>query len=233
MLDRQENSAHSEFASFTKVRLFVADDHPLILESIKGVFCVLEPAAEVTGFVDINTLETALDQGLTPDLVLIDFGMPGLGSIESLSTLIARHPGHRLAIISGQADGQLARDVLNCGCHGFIPKSMGASAIYHAIRLMMTEGGRFLPDFLVEQSWQTSSPVTNPAYPPGRQKYGLTRREIEVLRTLATGKANKQIARELGIEEVTVKLHLRRGYAKLNVRNRIEAVRTVYQGALD
>ena len=115
-----------------------------------------------------------------------------------------------------------------------MPKSLAPTAVYHAIRLM-TNGDRFLPDFLVEspgQAIQIEAPAPPPA-PAGRQKHGLTRREVEVLRALASGQTNKQIARELAIEEVTVKLHLRRSYAKLSVRNRIEAVRAVFEGALN
>ncbi len=218
-----------------EMRLFIADDHPLILESIKSIFHVFDESAEVIGFTDIAELEAALDHAPEPDLILIDFEMPGLANIDAVSEFVARHPGPRIAVISGHVDGQLAREVIRRGCLGFVPKSLAPSAIYHAIRLM-TGGGRFLPDFLVDQSWPSTSEgsgdsTSNAA--PGRQKHGLTRREVEVLRSLSLGHTNKQIARELGIEEVTVKLHLRRGYAKLNVRNRIEAVRAVFQGILD
>jgi len=218
------------------IRLFIADDHPLILESIKGVFNVYDDTIEVVCFTDIRDLENALagDQR-DPDLVLIDFNMPGLASIDAVAGFMARHPGPRIAVISGYVDSQLAREVIRRGCLGFVPKSLAPTAVYHAIRLM-TNGDRFLPDFLVESP--PSPPPTDalaapvPSPPAGRQKHGLTRREVEVLRALASGQTNKQIARELTIEEVTVKLHLRRSYAKLNVRNRIEAVRAVFEGAL-
>jgi DNA-binding NarL/FixJ family response regulator len=215
--------------------LFIADDHPLILESIKGVFQMFDQTAAVVGFPSIAELEATLEHCRTPDLVLIDFNMPGLASVEAVSHFLSRYPDLRVSVISGHADGQIARDVIQCGCYGFVPKSLSPSAVYHAVRLMVT-GGHFIPDFLVESPCPeaASSFADDRAIAmPGRARHGLTRREIEVLRTLASGLTNKQIARELAIEEVTVKLHLRRGYSKLNVRNRIQAVRAVFEGALD
>ncbi|MEI6558970.1 MAG: response regulator transcription factor [Rhodospirillaceae bacterium] len=216
---------------FGSLRLLVADDHPLILESIKAVFKVYDSSIEVLGFTDIRDLEVALGTDAPPpDLVLIDFNMPGLASLDAISGFMGRHPGRRVAVISGHVDSHLAREVIRLGCLGFVPKSLAPTAVYHAIRLM-TNGDRYLPDFLFEPSAPANT--SEPPAPPGRQKHGLTRREVEVLRALVTGHTNKQIARDLAIEEVTVKLHLRRGYAKLNVRNRIEAVRAVLEGALD
>ena len=214
-------------------RLFIADDHPLILESLRGVFQTLDPAAEVAAFGTVSGLEAALENGKAPDLVLIDFDMPGLARVDAVARFLGRHPDIPIAVISGHADTPLTWDLIRLGCAGFVPKSLAPNAIYHAIRLMIG-GGRFLPDCLIE-----SPPPPAPAQgsaltgPASRQKFGLTRREVEVLRSLATGQTNKQIARALNIEEVTVKLHLRRGYAKLRVRNRIEAVRAVFDGALD
>ena len=154
--------------------------------------------------------------------------MHGLASLEAVSAFMARHPGLRIAIISGYVDSHLAREIIHRGCLGYVPKSLAPTAVYHAVQLM-ANGDRFLPDFLVDEHFSADAA---PPPPPGRQKHGLTRREVEVLRALASGQTNKQIARELAIEEVTVKLHLRRSYAKLNVRNRIEAVRAVFEGVL-
>ena len=99
----------------------------------------------------------------------------------------------------------------------------------------MISGSRFTPGFLVD------SPGCEPLIRPAAvsttaaedNRLGLTRREIDVLRSLAKGNTNKQIAFQLGIEEVTVKLHLRHAYSKLAVHNRVGAVRLVLDGALD
>ncbi|MEI6559752.1 MAG: response regulator transcription factor [Rhodospirillaceae bacterium] len=207
----------------------------MILDSVKGLFRVLDAAAEVSGFTSVAALESALGQAPLPDLVLIDFNMPGLASVEAVAAFIDRHHDVRIAVISGQVDGQLARDLIRNGCLGFVPKSLAPNALFHAIRLMVG-GTRFLPDLLLNPVWPDSSAASDAvpaAASADRHRLGLTPREIEVLRTLASGQTNKQIARELNIEEVTVKLHLRRSYAKLGVRNRIGAVRAILGGVLD
>ena len=213
-------------------RIFIADDHPLILESFKSVFIALDPSAEVVGFADFAALEAALSGGAVTDLVLLDLHMPGLDSVDAVRDFVERRPSDRVAVISGFVDARMAHDLIRGGCAGVIPKSLTPTAIYHAIRLMIG-GGRFLPDCLAEVPLRSGPPDDAPILLAGHREYGLTRREVEVLRSLATGQTNKQIGRELSIEEVTVKLHLRRSYAKLGVRNRIEAVRAVFDGALN
>ena len=97
----------------------------------------------------------------------------------------------------------------------------------------MIGGSRFMPGFLIESAQPCAVAVAASTTVPVRHRLDLTRREIEVLRSLATGNTNKQIAQCLSIEEVTVKLHLRRAYSKLAVRNRVGAVRAVLEGVLD
>ena len=218
-------------------RVFIADDHPMIIQSLTSTFLAFDPSASVVGFTDFHKLVAALERGTPPDLVLIDFDMPGLASVRSVADFVTRHPECPIAVISGHIDSKLATSLINLGCVGFVPKRMPPNAIYHAI-LMMIAGGRFLPDSLIEPSSRPAAP--HPATPEEaapivqscRQKCGLTPREVEVLGSLAKGHTNKQIARELNIADVTVRLHLRHAYAKLHVDNRIAAVRAVFGGVL-
>jgi len=229
----RSSSARAPSAGPGGIRIFIADDHPLILDSFKGIFHALDPSAEVVGFTDIASLESVLTDEPTADLLLVDLHMPGLSSIDAVRDFIGRRPGDRVAVISGSVDARMAHDLIRAGCAGIIPKSLAPAAIYHAVRLMIG-GGRFLPDCLAAAPLSPAARANDaPIVLPGRLKFGLTRREAEVLRCLATGQTNKQIARDLRIEEVTVKLHLRRCYIKLGVRNRIEAVRAVLVGTLD
>ena len=121
-------------------------------------------------------------------------------------------------------------------CAGLISKTLPSRAIFHAIRLMMA-GERLLPNDLAElPSVPALLPVPVPvptAWPSERREFSLSRREVEVLGALMGGRTNKQIGRELDIKEATVKRHLRRGYGKLGVRNRVGAVCAVLAGALD
>ena len=222
-------SAPSAAKGRTGTRLFVADDHPLILDSLKGVFLAHDPSAEVACFTSVSPLEAALEVGPAPDLVLIDFGMPGLASVDNIDAFLGRHPDRRTAVFTGHNDAGLARDLIRIGCVGFVPKALPPSVIYHAVRLMCG-GDRFLPESFAAAPSAVVVASTAPAAPGN---FGLTPREIGVLRSLAGGRSNKEIGRELNIAEVTVKLHLRRSYSKLGVKNRVGAVRAVIAGLLD
>lgn len=231
-----------------QIRIFVADDHPLILTSIKLMFERLPIAGtDVTGFTAISELESALGSHPAPDLVLIDFDMPGLATVEKVADFINRHHDVRIAILSGQTDSQLARTLMDRGCLGFVPKTLSPNVIYHAVRLMIG-GTRFVPDLRIgsmpsgvnagaatdlRPAFPASPPDTRLTDKPSRQRNGLTPREIDVLQCLAHGNTNKEIARQLKIEEVTVKLHLRHAYGKLGVRNRIQAIRAILEGTLE
>ena len=108
--------------------LFVADDHPLILDTIKGVLQALDPGTEVTIFSTVDELELALGGDEAPDLVLIDFDMPGLASVQAVADFIRRHREVKVAVISGHVDVQLARDLIGQGSLGFVPKSLAPTA---------------------------------------------------------------------------------------------------------
>ena len=214
--------------------VYVADDHPMILESFCNVFSALDKTICVKGFIEFSALENALLKGNAPDLIVLDFSMPGLGSVEAIESFFYKHLPCRVAVLSGHVNSKLATNIIQLGCCGYIPKTLSPKAVYHAV-LLMIAGGCFLPDFLTAPSpaipWNVISDVV-PMGLPSTQDYGLTSREIEVLRALARGLQNKEIARELNIAEVTIKLHLRHAFAKLKVTNRIGAVRAVMEGAL-
>ncbi len=215
----------------SSARIFVADDHPMVLDSIRLSFQSLDMSIDVKVFAGILELESAIDRESPPDLVLIDFDMPGLASVDAVVNFVRRHANVPIGVISGHTDSQLALDLIRNGCLGFIPKSLPSAAIYHAVRLMLS-GARFMPDLLTE-SPRADIPPSQTVPRPAGQNRSLTRREVEVLRSLASGNTNKQIAKDLNIEEVTVKIHLRNSYSKLGVRNRVGAVRAVLSGAID
>ncbi len=210
-------------------RIFLADDHPLITDAFKGLFTALSPAADVVGFTDVSALIAALDDGAKPDLVLIDYDMPGLASLDAVGHFLARYPDRKVAVISGHVSSSLVTELIRLGCVGFVPKRMRANAIYHAIQMMVC-GGRFIPAAVIEPVSGTvgGSEMESFDIPSAAgQKFGLTPRELQVLASLVKGHTNKHIARELNIADATVRLHLRHAYVKLKVENRIGAVRAL------
>ena len=224
----------SQASTDPTARLFIADSHPMILDSLTRLFLDLAPSIDVVCFATVSALEAALDQEGAPDLVLASFAIPGLTTVGAVCDFLGRYSDYRIAVISGHVNSELTRELFRLGCAGFISKTLPTRAIFHAVRLMMA-GERLLPNDQAERPPVPASlPVPAPtAWPSEQREFNLSRREVEVLRALMGGRTNKQIGRELDIEEATVKLHLRRGYEKLGVRNRVGAVGAVLAGALD
>lgn len=131
-----------------------------------------------------------------------------MNALEGLSRMLARS-GCPVALLSGTAPPDVARRALRKGAAGFLPKTLSPEQMLEAVHRMMA-GKSFLPmDFLVSED--------------PNAKVQLTPRETEVLRGLAEGKSNKEIARDLDIQEVTVKLHVKSLTRKLEARNRTHA----------
>lgn len=190
------------------MRLLVADDHDLVRETI-AMFLQSEGMAEV---ISVNTLDAALDEISKSgpfDLVLLDYNMPGMNGLSGLRKTIAANTSKPVAIISGTASPQVANEAIEAGAAGFIPKTLGSKSMVSAIRFMAA-GETYVPFGFMQQGEQKT--VGN-----------LTARETEVLRGLGEGKSNKEIARDLELQEVTIKLHVKTLCRKLDAKNRTQA----------
>ena len=164
------------------------------------------------------------------DLALVDIAMPGTQGYQHVAKLRTQAPALPVIVLSGSEDVDLMRSLIDLGVLGFIPKAYSPDVMLSAIRLVLA-GGIYIPPLLLAnaqaQGWQPAeSPA--PAGDSNRSIDGLrnllTERQIDVMRLLSQGKPNKLIARDLGISEGTVKIHLAAIFRALNVRNRVEAV---------
>lgn len=194
------------------MRVLIADDHVLVRDAI---------AAFVEASGDISA-DTAVDLGEAInhirakgryDLVLLDYRMPGMSGLEGLTQALDENGAASVALISGNATPDIAEQAVAAGAIGFLPKTMGAKSLVNAIRFMAA-GETFVPhDFLREPPDQPSHPLADI----------LSAREKDVLSGLCRGLSNKEIAREIGVQEVTVKLHVKTLCRKLEARNRTQA----------
>ncbi len=203
------------------MRVLIADDHSLVRETIAAF---LESSNEFETET-VTSLPEALD-AITEkgrfDLVLLDFSMPGMNGLEGLSRALEANGPRSVAILSGTAPRTIAQEAVDAGAIGFLPKTMGAKSLVNAIRFM-SAGETFIPVSLMQE------PEPEPLNELAK---GLSERELQVLGALCRGLANKEIARELDLQEVTIKLHVKTLCRKLDAKNRTHAAMIAKEAGL-
>jgi DNA-binding NarL/FixJ family response regulator len=195
------------------LRVLIADDHPLVRDALARTVAELDAQVQVQ---QAGTLDGLLElaRAGSADLALLDLNMPGMDGVAGLARVRAAAPSLPVVVASGQEDAATIRAVLAGGAVGFIPKSERPEVLLSALRLVLA-GGTYVPARLVE----VAAPGARIA-----SASDLTPRQHDVLRLLLRGEPNKLIARELGLTEGTVKIHIAAILRALHVRNRTEAV---------
>ena len=189
-------------------RILLADDHDLVRETL-AMFMQAEGDFDVTTVSSVDAALAEIGAQAAFDLVLLDYNMPGMNGLEGLDRVIAASATKPVALLSGDASASVVDQAIAAGAAGFVPKTLGAKSMMSAIKFMMT-GEVYVPFNYVQQTTTIAIP-------------GLTERETQVLRCLAEGMANKEIARELDLQEVTIKLHVKTLSRKLGAKNRTHA----------
>ncbi|MCC4299958.1 MAG: response regulator transcription factor [Aurantimonas coralicida] len=194
------------------MKILVADDHDLVRDTI-ALFLQNEGGIEVTVAATLDEAMVRIDEAGSFDLVLLDYGMPGMDGLAGLKRAIAANQDKPVALMSGVASRTVAEDALAAGAAGFVPKTLGAKSMVNALRFMAS-GEQYAPvEWMTEMEAEASHPLADK----------LSAREMQVLEGLCDGKANKEIARDLDLQEVTVKLHVKTLSRKLDARNRTHA----------
>ena len=194
------------------MRILIADDHDLLRDTLIA-FLGAEDGIEVGSAASFEDARERILEDEAYDLVLLDYNMPGMRGLESLTEAIGIEGGQRVALISGQATREIAEQALGAGAAGFVPKTLPAKSLVNAVRFMAM-GEQYAPiAFMTAAEEVEEHPLAK----------SLTKREMEVLKGLTEGKSNKEIARDLEITEPTIKLHVKTLYRKLDVNNRTQA----------
>jgi DNA-binding NarL/FixJ family response regulator len=199
------------------MRILLADDHDLFRA---GLAMVLQGLPEPFELVQAASLAAAIERAEASDgidLALLDLHMPAMNGIGGLRDFRRRFPLVPVVIVSASDACADVQEALDAGASGYIHKSSPPQVMLSALELVLA-GGVYLPP-------QALQPAATRLLPQDLPKPGaLTARQLDVLRLLAEGKPNKLIARELGLSEGTVKIHLSAIFRVLDVNNRTEAV---------
>ena len=200
-----------------RLKLLIADDHQLMLEGIRLALADA-PDIEIVGETSSGAQVLPLVGQTSPDVVLLDLRMPGMDGLRCLESLRQRHPAVKTVVLSGSDEPELIEAAFQRGATAFILKRIDPVDLAPVIRQAL-DGNVF-------------SPVDARAAAIDVPDAGLTQREADILKALAGGLSNKQIARQFWLSEQTIKFHLTNIYRKLEVGSRTEAVRHAYENGL-
>ena len=202
-------------------RVMVVDDHPVVREGIR-VMLSSDPKIEVIG--DVGSGEEAVEAAtqLKPDVVLTDIRMPGMTGIEVTKRIKTLLPGTAVVVLTMYDSEMYVVEALRAGAAGYLVKDCSRELLCHAINAVV-DGGTMVRSGLLRHAIQglMRVPQEGPSASIGTERF--TPRELEVLRLLAQGGANRDIAAELNLAEVTVKKHVQNIIGKLGVSDRTHA----------
>jgi len=213
------------------IRVLIADDQKVVREGLAMVLGLLRDV-EVVGAASDGDEAVALAGDLHPDVVLMDLRMPRCDGVEATRILRERQPETKVVVLTTYADDRSVLDALRAGARGYLTKDVGGTEIRQALQQVIDDQAVIDPAVqrhLVEAI--ASAPAEDPP-PPPRLPDRLTPREAEVLRLIATGLSNSEIAEHLVISEGTVKSHINRLLMKIHARDRGQAVAYAYQHGL-
>jgi len=199
------------------IRVVVIDDHSLFRRGITALLAH-EPGIAVVGEAadGFDGIRTVLAQ--RPDVVLLDLNMPGISGIETLQAILKDAPGTHVVMLTVSEDAEDLFAALRAGALGYLLKNIDSEFLLASIRRAATGDSVISPEMTGRLVRQVVSGV--PAASPAE---ALSPREREILRCLARGASNKEIARELDVAESTVKIHVQHILRKLELTSRVQA----------
>ncbi len=214
------------------VRVLVADDQAAVRD---GLVTLLDLDPQITVVAEAADGKQALDAvaSTDPDVALMDLHMPVMDGIEATARITAQHPRTKVVVLTTYADDVSIHGALQAGALGYLTKDSGREDIARAV--LAAAAGQSVLDGEIQRRLVSAATATRPVAVPDAAAPtpdNLTVREVEVLRLIAAGRSNVQIAAELFVSEATVKTHINHLFAKTGARDRAQAVRYAYRHGL-
>ena len=197
----------------------ICDDHAMMREALAGAVAIGWPEARVIQAADFPAAWSAAASA--PDLIISDLVMPGATPVEGIARLRAAAPNVPVLVVTGNEQDEVLLALFRLGIAGFAPKTSKSAIIEAAIRLVLA-GGRYLPPRIAELA--TRQAGNGDGVAAAGLTVRLTARQADVLRMIATGQSNKEIARDLDLSPATIKAPAAAAIAGLGAINRTDAV---------
>jgi DNA-binding NarL/FixJ family response regulator len=193
-----------------QIRVLVVDDHPLMRD---GIVSMIESEPDMTVVAQAGNGLEAIEcfDRYVPDITLMDLQMAKMDGVTAIETICRKHPGARILVLTTYKGDAQAMRALNAGACGYLLKSMIRKELVDALRAARQGRKQIVPEVAAEIGLHA---LDEP----------LSAREIEVLKEVSAGRANKQVAARLDLSEETVKTHMRNILSKLNAQDRTQAV---------
>lgn len=200
-------------------QVLIVEDHPLFVQAVSEVVARLDRNAQLRSAHTLADALAAVESGWLPDFVLLDLNLPDVVGLEGVLKLRKCLPGVPVLVVSALDDADVRQKLRDAGIGRFVSKSARPAEFIESVRQMF----QLVPEAMADSEKRQALALRTP----------LSQRQIEVLREMATGKSNKEIARCLEISVETVRAHVVEVLARLGVRNRTEAVMVFYSGRHD
>jgi len=207
----------------TSIRIAIVDDHPLFREG------VARSLGEIGGFELVGEGASAEDaerlvRASTPDVLLLDISMPG-GGLNALGGILSAVPDQKIVMLTVSETNADVAQALKAGARGYVLKGVGSKALAEILRDVANGQSYVSPSLSARLLSDLLQPTGSKPDPLAQ----LTGREAEILKLVGEGLSNKEVAARLSLQEKTVKHHMTRVLAKLNVRNRTEAALLMHE----
>lgn len=201
------------------IRVVIVDDQPVVRHGLRSM---LAEAEEVQVVGEASNVEEALEviAALRPDVVLLDIRMPGTDGLWLLKRLAEREPSSKVIILTNYAEEQFLLEAFRCGAYGYFLKNVSREELVNGLQTVY-KGSRMLSPELMDRVLRQFAEL-------GRQRtverFGLSKTELRLLKLLAEGATNREIAERMYWSETTVKRKLSEVFQKLGVSNRVQAI---------